>query len=288
MIKRCGVLAVLALFCSFCYSEIVRGSSGNAAADSYQWVMDNVIAQHTGLSIDSVSYRYTTNKETGDPMLVHIQNQNASGQGYVFRSTDDWSGVPGNTITKVVPTGGVDYTLWGPGEIAVEGIGSVSNATVRYNYSYDTCNDDPLSSPTCPGYAAALAAEHANEVATVIADEEYSISKTSLPAYYEEKEKLKNAKELDNEEARARRRRGLDASENALTKANEISQEAILNAMNMATRIDSYYNLAIQGGVYSDVAGYQAIKLPENKSALRVGLAQQVLHDRMVDQQYNR
>ena len=33
-------------------------------------------------------------------MKVHVGNHNANGDGYTFRETDDWSGVPGNTIVK--------------------------------------------------------------------------------------------------------------------------------------------------------------------------------------------
>jgi hypothetical protein len=88
-------------------------------------------------------------------MVVSIQNKNALGSGFIFRKQDDWSGLPGNSITKVIPVDNIAGKYWGDGEIAVDGKGVVKNPSVVYKYRYDTCSD-PLSSPSCPGYAEAM------------------------------------------------------------------------------------------------------------------------------------
>ena len=36
-------------------------------------------------------------------MRVYVQNENPIDGGYTFRSVDDWTGIPGNTINKVIP-----------------------------------------------------------------------------------------------------------------------------------------------------------------------------------------
>lgn len=48
------------------------------------------------------------------------------------------------------------------------------------------------------------------------------------------------------------------------------------------------YGGNITGGYYPDVGGYQDSQLPENNRGLRNGLAQQLLHQQMVDMQYER
>jgi len=48
------------------------------------------------------------------------------------------------------------------------------------------------------------------------------------------------------------------------------------------------YGGNITGGYYPDVGGYQDSQLPENNRGLRNGLAQQLLHEKMVDMQYER
>ena len=62
--------------------------------------MGNILPSGSGLDINGLIYRYKTVKNTEDDMKVHIGNKNADGAGYIFRETDDWSGVPSNTILK--------------------------------------------------------------------------------------------------------------------------------------------------------------------------------------------
>lgn len=249
--------------------------------------MTNILPQYTGLTVTAISYRYTTIKEVSDPMLVHIRNYSLSGNDYVFQSTDNWSYLPGNTITKTIPAD-ISYTLLGNGELTVEGRGTVANASVGYTYTYDLCNTDPMYSPTCPGYAVAMTKKSEEAVSYELASKEtYTIAQTKLPSYYNEDESvLKKDRQLDDEEQRRRKRRGLQAATNALTEAYSLSQEAVIAAMNFVPQFQTYYSVTLVGGTYADVPGYAVTQLPENKKALRVGLAQQTLHKKMVESQY--
>lgn len=296
MTRLFGVLAVWALCSSYSYSEVVHNTTQNAAANGQEWVMSNIIPQYTGLTINSVTYQYTTMKDTQDQMVVKIQNESVGTAGYIFQSVDDWSGVPGNTISKNVPVlpANVSYELWGNGQIAVEGKGLVLNPSVFYNYSYDPCRDNPLFSPSCPGYAAAMAKKQMElvpEAASLATNEEVSYDNTTqLPEYYkDEEEKMLNTdRDLDAEERDRRKRLGIKASENAMTQAREITQNQLIDLMNYLPQFQNYYVVTMAGGVYNDTEMYKPKNLPENRKALRVGLAQQLLHDKMVEEQYNR
>lgn len=284
------MLAALALYSSYSYSEIVHETTLNAATDAQQWVMSNLIKQQTGLTINSVTYQYTTIKETQDEMLVSIRNKHLGETGYIFQSIDDWSGLPGNTITKRVPVENGLYSLWGDGEINVQGNGLVTNASVFYNYSYDPCDSNPLFKPTCPGYDAAWAKRMLELVpeSTLLQEEViYTDNETDVSDYYEEEESL-NTRDEESEERERRKRLGIKAAENTITQANQISQSQLIEAMNYLPEFQTYYMSAIAGGVYADSELYKPKNLPENKKGLRVGLAQQVMHEKMVNGQYNK
>jgi len=104
--------------------------------------MQNVLPKITGLTVDGVIYQYSAVKNQQDPMTVTLQNKDALGTGYIFRNQDDWSGLRGTTIIKVVPVDNIPGNRWGDGEISVEGKGSVSEASVFYKYRYDMCAID--------------------------------------------------------------------------------------------------------------------------------------------------
>lgn len=289
------MLLVSVVCSSYSYCEIVHGSTQNAAADAQQWVMTNVLPQYMGLTVGSVSYQYTVVKTTQDDMVVTVQNKQAGSDGLVFQSADNWSGVPGNSIRKTVAVNNIEGINWGDGEIAIQGYGSVINPNVQYNYSYDPCVGDPLFSPSCPGYAAAYAKTQLDKVINVSYDlipettTEYETQATKLPEYYEEETgSKKSAKELDDEDNADRKKRGLRSAANALTEANALSQQQILDAMNFVPAFQSYYDIVMSGGVYADATMYKPTNIPENRSALKVGLTQQLLHEKMVEQQYKK
>ena len=73
--------------------------------------MQNILPQQAGLTVGNVIYRYTAVKNIEDDMLVHVQNEDALGDGYIFRETDDWSGLEGNKIYKIIPTDETDTDI---------------------------------------------------------------------------------------------------------------------------------------------------------------------------------
>jgi len=81
---------------------------------------------------------------------------------------------------------------------------------------------------------------------------------------------------------------GLTASANALTLLKTQGQDSIIMAINQQTNINMYYNAKINGGTLSDATQLQDGTIPDNKKALRNNLAQQILHEQMVDMQYNK
>ena len=79
---------------------------------------------------------------------------------------------------------------------------------------------------------------------------------------------------------------GLTASANALTLTQAQGQSDLINQINLQTNIAMYYNTSIGGGAYGDVNILTEVDLPDNKKALRNNLAQQLLHEQMVQSQY--
>ena len=47
--------------------------------------MSQILPQQAGLQVNNVFYRYTTIKDEEDEMVVYVQNENAQGDGYIFR-----------------------------------------------------------------------------------------------------------------------------------------------------------------------------------------------------------
>ena len=111
----------MACWHSYSYSNppnYIYQSSGNAAQDNLNWVMANVLPQYTGLEVNGIVYQYTTVKETDDEMVVTVQNEDADNPGqYIFRSVDDWTGQPSNTIRRVNPMPYTLATRFGEGSI---------------------------------------------------------------------------------------------------------------------------------------------------------------------------
>jgi hypothetical protein len=242
--------------------------------------MGNVLPAATGLTVDGVIYQYSAIKNPRDPMVVNIQNKDATQPGFVFRSRDDWSGLPGNTITKVVPLDNIPITRWGAGSITVDGVGEVTNPLVVYKYKYDTCVD-PLSSPTCPGYAAAMAkllTEKPAEIYDPLSDQNI---RNVLDAKFviEEERRIPTTSTKRNDKPIDRRSIVSPLSPADADKASQ------LEMLNNIPGFD-LYKVSIPGGVYNEVLRYPDKKLPDSRNARRFGLAQDSLHKAMVDLQY--
>lgn len=297
MLKKLSLLVALVCWVGYSYSESITpyyGTTPNAASTGNTWSMDNVLPSGVpGLDIDLVIYNYTPIKETQDDMKVHIQNENADGTGYIFRETDDWSGLSGGTeIRKVVPVIPMNREHWGDGSIEVEGTGSVENPSVIYNYRVDPCYD-PQFDPNCPGYE-----PYVPEIETVDVDSLYlatedenvenALAKTDTELYDEEEEKSDDEKEKEEEEKDSKERleKALSAANNATMFAEAFAQDQLLQAMNMSINMNLYYVAKLDGGSYGDTVVLIDKEIPENKKGLRNGLAQQILHEKMIDMQY--
>ena len=76
------------------------------------------------------------------------------------------------------------------------------------------------------------------------------------------------------------------ASENALDIASDVSQDFMISAITNQARFNPYYQKQIDGGVYAETVSLPTKDIPDNKQGLRNNLAQQVLHEKMIQLQY--
>ena len=243
--------------------------------------MQNVLPQQAGLTIQNVIYKYSTEKNTEDTMLVHVQNEDAINGGYIFRHTDDWTGLPSNTIKKIVPASPLPIEYWGPGSIVVEGEGTVTEPSLVYTYKYDPCFD-AQTDPSCPDY---MPEYNLDDILPTVED--------PLQAQYIQEE-LERQIALKEEEEYERKQR---------IKNNKVNIEKLLGGINMQAMSDhafmqesayfainlfpaSYYN-PLEGNEYEDVLQLIDAELPDNKEGRRVNYTQQKLHNEMIQSQYD-
>jgi hypothetical protein len=287
-----GLVLLAASYCSYSFSNtvVVNGTTSNAAANGYNWVMQNVLPQQAGLEVNNIIYRYTAVKDPTSDMIVYVQNEDAQNPGqYIFREADDWSQKPGRTIYKVLPQPDVRIERWGNGSIEVEGEGQVENAVVTYDYRYDPCFD-PQSNPSCPGYT---------PVVPDIPEPDLSLIYDQNDKFIEDNEKNKVVDELDKdeEEERARKRsmvqRNKERLEVALGSVNSAlmtaeAQAQFASLMSLSILPDTYTAQTIPLTIYEETIVLKDANLPDNPRARRVGLAQQLKHEKMVNSQYEK
>jgi hypothetical protein len=256
--------------------------------------MQGILPDVTGLDIQNVIYSYKIQKETNDAVDVHVQNKNANGTGYVFRETDSWlpGSLSGTQINKVVPViPNIPQSAWGQGSIDVDGNGSVTDTSVIYTYKVTPCYN-PQFDPNCPGYVTpipVIVEVDLDDIYDVTEDENVNLDNKEEIARIkaEEEELLEKEKEEEEEAERLIRvAKALDS----IDQTEIILQSQIIAAMNRTADIIAtnagYYSTNIPGGVYKDTVTLLDMKLPESKSGLRNGLAQQLLHNQMVSSQY--
>lgn len=265
------------------------GTTGNAASDGYNWVMTNILPQQAGLAVNGVIYQYTTVKNTEDDMVVSVQNENARGSGYIFREVDDWSGIPGNTINKVIPVNNIDISYWGRGSIDWTGTGNVEDAKVIYTYQYDPCFD-PQTDPTCPGYIDQFVVDLQSEQVEIVdpLDDDViqdELDRKGVDTEDDDQEERDNKKMKSEKKIEERLEKILGIVNTTLLAADAVAKHEEL--ISIAAIPTSYYS-TIPGGVIDDAPKLADSNLPENKNALRVGLAQQVKHEKLVDLQYEK
>ncbi len=295
MLKRLLLGALVGFLPSYCYSDNIApyyGTTGNAAQSGHSWSMKDVLPTPPGLDINGVFYRYTANKNPEDDMKVHVQNKNANGTGYVFRDTEDWSGAPGGIeVRKVIGIAGIPREAWGDGSIEVEGTGTIEEPTVIYSYKVDPCYD-PQFSPNCPGYKTPVPVipEVKVELYDATQDEYVNLNSEEKLSIEENEERLSEKEEEEKEAAEeAKRKYRLQKLMSATDAAALFAENQRIEQMNRAMDVavgNTYLTATIPGGQYKETVRLVDAKLPENKAGLRNGLAQQILHEKMVSQQY--
>ncbi len=270
---------------SFSYSEEVFDVTQNAAATGLNWTMQNVLPQQAGLTVSNVIYQYTTVKQAEDDLVVYVQNKNAQDNGFIFRNADDWSGIPGNTINRVIPVNNIPGELWGDGSIETEGFGTVTDASVFYTFQFEPCFD-PQSNPTCPGY---------KDPFDVMIEEVDVYDPLDDTLIQDELDRKANLRDEDEELRQQRRAMAEGKKEDRLEAALSIVNAALLTAeaqaqaaalINMNFIRQSYYQ-AIPDNKYEESVVLPGGNIPDSKNGRRVSLTQQLLHTQMVDSQYN-
>lgn len=296
MIKKLLPMVVLVFYPSYSYCDSVNpyyGVTGNAAAGGHSWSMDNIFPEPPGLDVNTIIYSYTPKKDPLSDMKVHVQNENASGSGYIFRETDDWSGQPGDVeIRKVVPViPNIPKAAWGKGSIEVEGSGTVEDATVLYSYKIDPCFNSQHD-PSCPGYKVPvpdIPEIDLDSLYDATQDEFVNLSSDEKLLLEENKETVDEELEEDEEEEEKRKREyrlQMLADTNAAELFAQNQRIEQMNQIAQAQIDTSYLTVSIPGGVYNDTLSLEDTILNDNRQGLRNGLAQQLLHEKMVSMQY--
>jgi hypothetical protein len=283
---KLGWVSSLALCLCYSYSNAEPYSywaSTNAAKNGLSWGMSSVLPSIGGVDINGLIYRYTTEKETDADMKVTVGNLNFGGDGYLFKETDDWSGVPSNTITKSFPLNNIPLERWGDGSITVEGEGTVKNATVVYTFRVDECYDPQLN-PSCAGYKKPIPEIPEVEVYNALEDD--AVVDTIEKEEYEYPDDAEIPEDDEDNEKPTKIELGLMSAENALTMFQDYNQNELINMINNQTNLQTYYDLKINGGIYKDKHKLSQKQMPDNKRALRANLAQQLKHEEMVNMQY--
>jgi hypothetical protein len=282
---------------SYSYSETITpyyGYTGNAAATGLTWSMDGLLPNPSGVDITGVIYSYKIQKEINDSLDVHVQNQNALGTGYIFRETDQWlpGSLDGTQINKVVPVvPGLHRDYWGQGSIEVDGLGSVTDANVLYMYKVTPCYD-PQYDPNCPGYVMpkpVIVEVSLGDIYDATKDENIDLDR-SVAVEQDDEAIEENKKDKEEAKEEQKRKYRLEKAMSATDASALFAEAQVIEQMtalaNMALISKGYYDTTINGGVYPETTILIDSKLPESKNGLRNGLAQQILHQQMVDSQY--
>lgn len=301
MQKKLLLLLALGFWPSYSSSEESKsitpyyGYTGNAVADqALKWTMGNILPDNPGLDIQNVIYGYRIQKETGEWVTVYVQNELANGEGYVFRAQDDWKpgSLGGTRIQRAIPVGNLPRALWGNGSIQVDGNGSVDEASVVYTYKVTPCFD-PQFDRNCPNYKIPVPVipDIDYEIYDAVEEGDSSQAEWDPNDEYNEQDGLTDEElaELEAQEEEDRKYR-LEKAMSIGDTAALFAENQTINRMNstaQAAIMSNYFPVNIPGGEYNETVVMAGGDIPDGKSGLRNGLAQQLLHKQMVDMQYN-
>lgn len=248
--------------------------------------MTNILPQNAGLTVNGIVYRYTTVKNAEDDMVVYVQNEDAINGGYIFRNADDWSGLPGNSINKLVPVNTIPLEFWGDGSIEVEGKGSVEGATVLYNYSYDTCFG-VTTDPSCPDYIPPVPVIPEIGFYDPLSDQwiQRELEKDWEPRDEDEEDKDRQKMMSEEEIEDMRLEAILGTVNNSLLASESLRKHTSLMAQNYIPV--SYFDI-LPDSKYEETVVLKDASLPDNRLLRRQNLAQQLLHKELVNLQYKK
>ena len=278
------VVALLAIYATSAHSEYLYGLTGNMAGTGHTWGMNIGPSGSQSLKINGVFYQYTPVKNTEDDMVVHVRNKRFGTNEYIFSSKDDWSGLQGGIpITRGFIIDNLPIELWGDGSIDIEGTGSVTDANVVYNYKYNNDCLTPMSDPSCSGYTDAVL----SMMGKAKVDGYDPLGDENIANVMDEKVELEEDLEQDEDEGDDRLEKILSSVDDSVLSANVITQNLLMFAMSHSGNMNPYYDKKLVGGEYKETVVLNGGELPDNKKGARAGLAQQILHTKMVSMQYD-
>jgi len=186
-----------------------------------------------------------------------------------------------------------------------------SQSSLTLTYSSNPCYNNPLYDPACTGYAEAIAQ-------LILEQQELAI--TSIPEqeiFYEEpiqnitsnessmgmentqsQSQSNSSPDQDNTEEKETKGKKLkEAAKKIAAKLQEqivesenmteqqLAQAEMLAMINYVPAFD-LYKMTLAGGTYPDVVFYPTTTVPDSPNGKRNNFAQQLLHQQMVDMQY--
>ena len=287
-IRQLAILNLLVVLPALSYSfDYVYGYTPNAALFGNTWQMNTqVLGAHgkDGMDISAVIYQYEAVKNLADDFTVTVGNENSDADGYLWSDTEDWSQKYGMKIRKVVPIGYTPLAAFGEGSIATTGQGQVKDPVVQYLYRFDACFDPSVSS-TCAGYKPPVPVIPEVVLYDPLNDESLKEAnkKTDSDLYDDEEEEIKESDEDQEEEDRLEL--AFFQADHALMLTNEITQDALILAMNSVADMSSYYLAQIPSNVYRETISMKDKGISDNKKAWR-SLSQDKRHYQLVKEQY--
>ena len=250
--------------------------------------MNNLLPSQTGLTVEGIFHRYTLTKNATKDSTVSITNKKIGGDGYIYEYTDNWNKIPGGTKVSYDAVPSVLGNLFGDGEIKVTGDGSLSDVTILYHYKFDPCHT-PLSNPTCPDFKDALY--------QYLLDNNLLNSPNVEDPFYnqwvqiqleeqaeaEEQEALEDQEEEENEELTVEEI--LSVAGAAEKIADPMQQLNMMKQIASIGKLELYYNVVIDGGVYKDNLTLEGGTIEDNVRGLR-NFTQDSVHKGIVRSQY--
>jgi hypothetical protein len=250
-----------------------------------------VLPPEAGLTVSGVFHKYTITKDATKNATVTITNKHIDGDSNIYKYSDNWDGIEGNTKVKydpIIPTLG---TLFGDGEIKVDGDGTLSDVVVHYQYRYDTCFN-PLTDPECPEFEAAMLKYLLDNN---LLDTEPTIDDPFYDQWvqFQLEQKAEAAEEEPTEETEEEEVEEELSIEDVLsitTTAEGLvdpeQQLAMLENLIGTNKLDAYSKMTIDGGSFEETITLEDGILHDNNRAFK-NLITDKAHNKMVRSQYN-